>query len=76
MAGLWLGDFDRRFPARGYKAEILQSGFLGSEANVVGRGAGDDEDLQTTGGGKVEHGLQGLDAVPVAVGEGVVKDDG
>lgn len=50
--------------------------FAGAEAAVVGGGAGEDDDLEAAAGGEVEHALELEDAVGVAVGEGVVEDDG
>jgi hypothetical protein len=63
--------------SRGIHApESLQRGFLGSEANVIGGCAGEDEDLETAVGGQLEHGLEKLDTVFVAVGERVIKENG
>lgn len=47
-----------------------------SEGGVVIRSAGEDDDLEASGGGEVEHALEGLDAFGVGVCEGVVEEDG
>ena len=56
--------------------ELVQHHLPGAEGGVVAGGAGEDDDLDAAVGGAVEHALEGFDALRVAVGEGVVEDDG
>lgn len=46
------------------------------EGGVVVGSTGEDDDLQAPDCGQFEHALEGLDAVGVGVGEGVVEEDG
>ena len=53
----------------------MNSDFFRAEGGVVCGRAGKHDHLQPSNGREVEHALEGMDAIGVGVGEGVIEDD-